>query len=38
MTKKIVRKLKKKVWLSKDIAEDFGGLQADALKNFRGWF
>lgn len=35
MTKKIVRKLKKKVWLSKDIAEDFGGLQADALKNFQ---
>ena len=31
----LVRKLEKKIWLDRQIAAEFGGLQADALKNFR---
>lgn len=32
---KLIRKLDQKIWLDRQVAKDFGGLQADALKNFR---
>lgn len=32
---KLIRMLDQKIWLDRQIAEEFGGLQADALKNFR---
>jgi hypothetical protein len=32
---KLIRQLDQKIWLDRQIAEEFGGLQADALKNFK---
>ncbi len=32
---KLIRQLNSKIWLDRQIAEEFGGLQADALKNFK---
>lgn len=32
---KLIRQLSSKIWLDRQIAEKFGGLQADALKNFK---
>jgi hypothetical protein len=32
---KLIRQLNSKIWLDRQIAEKLGGLQADALKNFR---
>ncbi len=32
---KLIRQLNSKIWLDRQIAEKFGGLQADALKNFK---
>ena len=32
---KLIRQLNQKIWLDRQIAEELGGLQADALKNFK---
>ena len=32
---RLIRQLDQKIWLDRQIANSFGGLQADALKNFR---
>lgn len=32
---KVIRKLTKKIWMDREMAEELGGLQADALKNFQ---
>lgn len=31
----VIRKLNKKIWMDSEIAQQLGGLQADALKNFQ---